>query len=271
MKPHFSEFTYGFALTNEIVSRIKSTIGTAPIFPSLIDEGKEGGGYDVSIEFKGKPVFYQFKLSHYMKRKHASERHLFNGPYYRFELMALRHSDQHNLLLDLEAVGNTVFYCAPKFYEASQLNSFFTSSSIASNSIFIRPSKIGNLPDDDYHSVCFEIGNPNIYLCSEPVPIEDVNFNDAIEQITINGEVIDLTYLKNLEDKLIEIAQKKLKTNSDSNIYNKMIADLTSPIKRIALLSRTIFNCDFMIVGKEIKKNSLEINNENSNFNNKNQ
>ncbi|WP_433942814.1 hypothetical protein [Paenibacillus sp. SN-8-1] len=199
MKPHFSEFTFGFALTNEIVKKVSSSIGTAPIFPSLYDEGKNGGGFDVNVEIKGKPVFYQFKLSHYMKRRNASERYLFNGPYYRFELMALRHSDQHNLLLDLEGLGNLVFYCAPKFYESSELNKCFVSSTVTSNTIFVRPSKIGNLPDDEYHSVCFELGNPNVYFCSEPVKIETDNFMDSIGQIIQDGDIINSQYLDSLE------------------------------------------------------------------------
>jgi len=41
MTPEISEFSYGFALTNEIVAW--ATLKIAPIFPSLIEEGKKGG------------------------------------------------------------------------------------------------------------------------------------------------------------------------------------------------------------------------------------
>lgn len=41
MIPEISEFSYGFALTNELVSWSKLT--AASIFPSLIEEGKKGG------------------------------------------------------------------------------------------------------------------------------------------------------------------------------------------------------------------------------------
>ena len=59
MTPEFSEFTYGFALTNEILSW--ESLRTVPIFPSLIEEGKKGGGYDVRIDIPAVPLFLQFK------------------------------------------------------------------------------------------------------------------------------------------------------------------------------------------------------------------
>ena len=48
MAPEIPEFSYGFALTNEIVGW--NGVSTAPIFPSLIEEGWSGGGYDVLLD-----------------------------------------------------------------------------------------------------------------------------------------------------------------------------------------------------------------------------
>jgi hypothetical protein len=47
MKAHFSEFTYGFSLVSELASALGCA--AVPIFPSLIEEGKDGGGYDVEM------------------------------------------------------------------------------------------------------------------------------------------------------------------------------------------------------------------------------
>jgi hypothetical protein len=117
MSPDFSEFSYGYAVTEEIVASLKAVVVGAPVFPSLYEEGKKGG-YDVKIPLAGIPIFLQFKLSDYLKKKSAREYQtgLLGVPYYRMHLRPLRHSDQHNLLLDLEAAGEAVFYIAPEFH-----------------------------------------------------------------------------------------------------------------------------------------------------------
>jgi hypothetical protein len=66
MNPDFSEFSYGYAVTEELVASLKATVVAAPIFPSLYEEGKKGGGYDVKIPLSGKPIFLQFKLSNHL-------------------------------------------------------------------------------------------------------------------------------------------------------------------------------------------------------------
>ena len=66
MKAEFSEFTYGFSVIRELSE--KYSFSEVPIFPSLIDEGKIGGGYDVNTEIEGIPFFLQFKLSEYLER-----------------------------------------------------------------------------------------------------------------------------------------------------------------------------------------------------------
>src|SRR4051794_37173385 len=69
--PEISEFSYGFALTNELVGW--TALKAAPMFPSLIEEGKKGGGYDVKLDAPGKPLYLQFKRAHCMTRRSARE------------------------------------------------------------------------------------------------------------------------------------------------------------------------------------------------------
>ncbi len=72
MKARFSEFGYGYTVTEELVRavrRIKPSV-PAPFFPSLYKEGQSGFGYDMRL--RGVPVFLQFKLSEYMKGTGAS-------------------------------------------------------------------------------------------------------------------------------------------------------------------------------------------------------
>jgi len=43
MHSDFSEFSYGYAITEELATLNKAKIVAAPRFPSLYEEGKEGG------------------------------------------------------------------------------------------------------------------------------------------------------------------------------------------------------------------------------------
>lgn len=127
MKPDFSEFSYGYAVTEELVSQDTASVIAAPVFPSLYAEGRKGGGYDVKIPLVGTPVFLQFKLSEQLQRTNAKEHRagLLSVPYLRMHLRPTRHSDQHNLLLALESSEEAVFYVAPEFVRPDELNSHY--------------------------------------------------------------------------------------------------------------------------------------------------
>ncbi len=130
MKPEMSEFSYGFAFTNELITAPGAHVVAAPEFPSLQKEGKPGGGYDVKIPF-GSPLFLQFKLSHRLERTNCKEYMLMGGAYYRWHLHALRHSAQHDLLLELESTGSEVYYVAPAFHLSAELNTHYLSKQMS--------------------------------------------------------------------------------------------------------------------------------------------
>ncbi len=155
MQPLISEFSYGFVLTQELASGILGSLTGAPIFPSLREEGQAGGGYDVQIPLVGFPLYLQFKLSDHLSRSSASEWSVFGEPYYRMHLRPLRHSDQHNLLLDFERAGNAVYYAAPEFHTQPELNSAYIGNRVALESRFFSPLAIGPLPSQDAHYVAF--------------------------------------------------------------------------------------------------------------------
>ncbi|QGM46364.1 hypothetical protein [Methylocystis heyeri] len=107
MTPEISEFSYGFALTNEIVGWLD--VKAAPLFPSLIEEGKAGGGYDVKLDAPGVPLYLQFKRADCMVRRSASEQGKFKKmPFYRFKITETKKSNQHELLLKLDKKNNLV-------------------------------------------------------------------------------------------------------------------------------------------------------------------
>jgi hypothetical protein len=196
--PEISEFSYGFALTHELVGLI-GRLRVAPIFPSLIEEGRAGGGYDVKLDAPGFPLFMQFKRSDCMVRSTASE--IVRGldlkiPFYRMKITERQRSAQHELLLQLDDGINDVFYAAPRFHSPDGLNTAWSTGSVTHRSIFVRPRDIGVL-DDEQHHVAFD--ESHCYLCSDPKPVTGFSGSDLEEilfqrltgdQRTLRGGVI---------------------------------------------------------------------------------
>jgi hypothetical protein len=174
MTPDISEFSYGFALTQELIAMAGEPLRAAPIFPSLIEEGKAGGGYDVQLDLPGFPLFLQFKRSDCMVRNSAMETappYGFVPPFYRMRITERSRSAQHDMLVDLDDGQNQVFYAAPLFHTVQELNAAYLARQVAQRSFYIRPSEIGKL-DNDRHHVAFD--GTRRWLFSEPREISDV-------------------------------------------------------------------------------------------------
>lgn len=220
MKPDFSEFSYGYAVTEELVSSLKAIIVGAPEFPSLYEEGKKGG-YDLKLPLSGTPVFLQFKLSDYMQMRSAREfkKGILPIPYYRMHLRPLRHSQQHKLLLSLEQSGEKVFYVAPEFHLPSELNGHYLAKSVLDNSAAFSPVEIGPLPTDESHYIAFEKGAKFAYRCSsDPKKTPKASLRDRMSSIS-NGEA----HHRSLgEDGLRQLSEKLIQAWSRSDIVESL-------------------------------------------------
>lgn len=259
MNPDFSEFSYGYAVTEELVASLKASIVGAPIFPSLYEEGKIGG-YDVKIPLIGKPVFLQFKLSSYLERNNSKEHR--NGtlavPYYRMHLRPKKHSDQHQLLFDLECAGESVFYIAPEFHLPSELNEFYLNKSVIENSAAFSPKDIGEL-DDEEHYVVFKRGTPIGYICSDnPLEIQKTyltkRIENLLEQRDINTRKLDEEGLRTISEKMIKILKEQSRSSSkherkkpfDIDGIRRIISN--RPIaESVGYIARTFFDAELFI------------------------
>lgn len=206
MKPQISEFSYGFALTNELVGWAE--LSAAPVFPSLLEEGKAGGGYDVKLERPGVPLYLQFKRSEFLTRRsgrEAREIEKIGGtigiPYYRFAVTEAAISDQHELLLALDVAPNFVFYAAPRFHRLDEINEAWHQNTVASRSQFVAPQVIGSL-STGRHAVAFD--GRAIWVCSEPRRIEGLSSRDLANKLS---EALKADP-RPLGDKLSEISQE---------------------------------------------------------------
>lgn len=251
MKPQFSEFTYGYTVVEELSRNYG--FSSVPVFPSLVEEGRTGGGYDAKLGIKGLPFFLQFKRSDFLGRSNSKYHAVFGGSYYRFNLHAQRHSKQHDLLLHLERSGNPVFYVAPKFYKNSELQNSYFASSVSANSIWVAPTEIGNLPDDDEHSVCFNQSASQVYFCSEPRLIDNrMSFkkNNIAEYISSFRQRDGyLQFHKDRWGDLYSQMEHVFKTH-DRVGFSKLSAFLDSEediVSKTARLSRLAFGADMVV------------------------
>ena len=261
MSPDISEFSYGYALTETLISAVPRPIRAAPVFPSLLDEGKPGGGYDVEIPFAGFPLFLQFKLSHKMVRDSAFEaqRGLITTPFYRMHLRPTKHSQQHPMLLELEASGAAVYYAAPHFDTPAALNAAYLSGQVVHRSVFFRPSEIGPLPDDGDHHLTFKDGHP-VYLCSDNPRMvredgtnRDKFLNDLAdgywryERLLPKDESV-----RSWNERLLAIVERHREhfrwygNNTANALRNR------APLNALAYLARTFFGCNVLVVAPSV-------------------
>lgn len=167
MRPDISEFSYGYAVTEELASQHRNYLTAAPILPSLQDEGKADVGYDVRLELVGIPAFLQFKVGHPMVSRRAKEctDHGWSPPFYRMHLRPGRVSKQHQSLLDLETRGHLVRYVAPAFHTPSDLNDAYLNGQVAQRSLWLRPSAVP-VPDEKEHHVGYYGPSGPFCICS---------------------------------------------------------------------------------------------------------
>lgn len=260
MKPDFSEFSYGYAVTEELVFLHRAAIVAAPMFPSLYDEGKPGGGYDVKIPISGRPVFLQFKLSDQLERTNSKEHKsgLLGVPYYRMHIRPAKHSDQHSLLLDLEDSGETVFYIAPEFHLPAELNSFYLSRTVVFNSAAYSPQAIGPMPDDDEHYVVFERGTAMGYRCSdEAKEVLKFSLSQGLQSVLNRrgkpSRDLGESGLRDISQRMLDVldrGEKRIHGRAKSiDIPGlRKIIDSRSPIESIGYMARTFFDAELIIL-----------------------
>lgn len=182
MISEFSEFAYGYAVTEELIHRYGIVLCGAPYFPTAREEGRRLG-YDLRLDSPSMPLFIQFKRTDGMVRRSANEIKdgLFQDPpIYRMKITPRNLSEQHSLLIELNKKEALVFYVAPRFHEWAEFNDYFMNQKVLQHSAFIYPLSIGEMYDDNQHHVAFGPSGRTGYLFSEPYEIDSILGSDDI-------------------------------------------------------------------------------------------
>ena len=266
MKPDISEFSYGFAITRELVDWSGQPLTAAPLLPSLTREGQLG--YDLKFDNFGFPIFLQFKMSDYMKKRNANEvqQGVLDPPFYRMYLRSRRYSNQHQLLLELENRGNLVYYVAPSFHSQQEFNDNYRQQTIARKSIFVQPSQVGNINDDDTHCISFKSCSEQDYSFSPPTPIQQkIDFTNFTCEVFTTSMIQRQDRLrKNLQlsvQSMISILESNdygLFEDQLYEYYNLLIGDVESYrfeetpslLQQIDSLARVFFDSQIFIVSQ---------------------
>lgn len=187
MRLGYTEFSFGYAFTENLIRSAATRPAGAPKFPNLVQEAQLG--YDVRVDLPGCPLFFQYKLPELMVRNSAAEisKYALNGihiPFFRMPLMRRDLSSQHRILMKLERkFPNAVFYATPAMHDIHSFNAAYNAAQVHQRSVFFSPRGIGALPDDKQHVIAYQAGLSHAWLCSDPLKIRAFDFEGIGEKV----------------------------------------------------------------------------------------
>ncbi len=187
MKVGYTEFSFGYAFTENLIRSLSTGPTGAPIFPNLVQEATVG--YDVKINLPAVPLFFQFKLPERMKKGTAFE--VASGscpglttPFYRIGLMRNDLSKQHAHLIELEdRFPSCVFYAAPCLADIHAFNISYGLGRVYQDTAFFSPTDIGLLPDNKQHTIAYRGDLGHAFFCSDPQEVRRKTFDDLQQKI----------------------------------------------------------------------------------------
>jgi hypothetical protein len=158
-------------------------------------------------------------------------------------------------MLTLESKGNVVLYAAPVFTTPDELCDAYTSDSVVSRSVFVRPSTIGPLPDDEAHHLSFQTPH-KLYFCSRPREINPERVHSLLsEELPMRARHArarswNQFYLEAAEE-LIEVYERRGEKaiafdNRAASI--RRLRQTREPAEYAGLVSRTLFDMDLLVV-----------------------
>ena len=222
MKAEFSEFSYGFSFTENLI-RSQSSVVSAPRFLTQKQEYKLGYDLAIDLEYNNwQPLFFQFKVADILTNRRAREisRHNLNisPSFFRMKLHKKNFYSQQKALSKLGAkFPNSVFYAAPEFHECCELNRHFVNGNVHERSALFSPVDIEKACVINYynansnHSIAYEKNSGHGWLCSKP---QEINIHKAKEIIEITDENIDILKIPT-EEKMKRMTESLLNISSE--------------------------------------------------------
>lgn len=139
----FSETSFSFAFTRDLLNKLNPGGQIAPYFPTTIDEANQG--YDVGVSIRGQLLFFQYKIPEEITTYNGSYSNDFGVPYFTVRIRRSRRNrpTQHDVLKRLAVSQPNVFYAMPAFARTEDLNRAFSQNNVINRSIWIAVSELG--------------------------------------------------------------------------------------------------------------------------------
>ncbi len=236
MRLGYTEFSFGYAFTENLIRSSVTGPKAAPVFPNLAQEAYKG--YDVRIDLPGLPLFFQYKLPELMKRNTAFEIKTYNLtglkiPFFRMPLMPASLSKQHELLIKLEKkYPQTVLYASPGMPDRRAFNRAYTKGDVHRKSVFFSPGDIGTLPDGKPHSIAYCDSLAFAWMCSDPKEIRAMTFEQMEHQVQSLFESPRFRALRTTAPELREAVRSMVSNpmrEAEGSIAEQIRARVTAP------------------------------------------
>jgi hypothetical protein len=164
-------------------------------------------------------------------------------------------SDQHQSLVSLEQAGNDVFYVAPGFHTAMDLNINYAQRRVWDRSFRINPSLIGPLPDDQSHHVTFQQPSGTWRFYSDE-PSKEGHAPETGEiagslqrRIAERGKRSLREQIEELDTSLQAIVKSRnVERNERERVDIRELGDHVDPLRRVAYIARQFFDCQMLFV-----------------------
>jgi hypothetical protein len=210
------------------------------------------------MKLPGAPIFLQFKRADPMVRRTAQEASAFSTlPFFRMYLRRRNHSDQHQLLIDLEKDGNLVLYAAPGFSTPFELSNAYSADRVTDESMFVRPSAIGPLLDDAKHWVAFQVSPRLAYWCSEPKRLDteavDALFGYQLRQRALAAPPRDAdSFFLDVAEELLRTYERRASYSERARIDRiRAVRQRREPHEFAGLVARTLFDCELLVYPRD--------------------
>lgn len=215
MSDRFSEREFEFCFNTEFLRKHNSAILGIPRIPSQRLENILG--YDVHYRLQSggytRSLFLQHKVSTCACNRRGKNFNVWNcyqGPYYRFHIEKITKTQQHNILVELAANGEDVYYCAPLFTGFANLQAHYMQNQVLDFSRFFPPGSMGNIIDSESHSVSYNPTGTIGYFHSNAKKLpETKNWNQLSRETT--PKQVDVDYVASLLSNLNNSVETVLK------------------------------------------------------------
>lgn len=205
----FSETQFSFCFTFEYI-RIFYPSGPIPLFPNTVEEGREGGGYDVEINGN---IFLQFKIPKFYDKPcniTLQKRKVFNQAYYQINIDTDK--KQFQLLKELCIKNNRVLYVSPEFYKKESLKENYKMKKIVKKSAMF---SVYNFPEykSGFHELIYTDSSKYGKLFSEPFKIyKEREIIGRIQKVSLYEQAVRLSeILKKYDINITKDDQNKQK------------------------------------------------------------